>query len=105
MATARRLVEPLEVHVIPMRRRHLRSVVRIEQQVYPRPWTHSLFVSELALRSTRAYYVARAGRDIVGYAGLMMTLSDGHVTTIAVDPAWHRHKVGTRLLLALSREA
>jgi ribosomal-protein-alanine N-acetyltransferase len=35
----------------------------------------------------------------------MMTLDDGHVTTIAVDPAWHRHKVGTRLLLALAREA
>ena len=42
---------------------------------------------------------------MVGYAGLMMTLDDGHVTTIAVDPAWHRHKVGTRLLLALAREA
>ena len=30
---------------------------------------------------------------------------DGHVTTIAVDPRWHRHKIGTRLLLALAREA
>src|SRR5689334_11696681 len=88
-----------------MRRRHVRSVLKIEQQVYPRPWTHSLFVSELALRSTRAYFVARIGRDVVGYGGLMMTLSDGHVTTIAVDPAWHRHKVGTRLLLSLAREA
>jgi ribosomal-protein-alanine N-acetyltransferase len=35
----------------------------------------------------------------------MMTLSDGHVTTIAVDPAWHRNKVGMRLLIALAREA
>jgi ribosomal-protein-alanine N-acetyltransferase len=94
-----------DVHIIPMRRRHVRSVLRIEQQVYPRPWTHSLFVSELALRSTRAYFIARVGRDVVGYAGLMMTLSDGHVTTIAVDPAWHRHKIGTRLLLALARES
>src|SRR5581483_7393158 len=40
-----------------------------------------------------------------GYGGLMMTLSDGHVTTIAVDPAWHRHKIGTRLLLGLVQEA
>jgi ribosomal-protein-alanine N-acetyltransferase len=94
-----------DVQIMPMRRRHVRAVLRIEQQVYPRPWTHSLFVSELALRSTRAYFVARAGREVVGYAGLMMTLSDGHVTTIAVDPAWHRNKVGMRLLLALSREA
>jgi ribosomal-protein-alanine N-acetyltransferase len=94
-----------EVHIAPMRRRHVRAVLRIEQQVYPRPWTHSLFVSELALRSTRAYFVARSGRDVIGYAGLMMTLTDGHVTTIAVDPAWHRNKVGMRLLLALAREA
>src|SRR5262245_29171234 len=105
MATARKLVDPLDVHIIPMRRRHLRSVVRIEGQVYPRPWTHSLFVSELALRSSRAYFVAKVGREIVGYAGLMMSLTDGHVTTIAVDPRWQRHHIGTRLLLALSREA
>ncbi len=105
MATARRALDPLEVHISPMRRRHLRSVLRIESQVYPRPWTHSLFVSELALRSTRVYTVAKVGRDVVGYAGLMMSLSDGHVTTIAVDPAWHGQGIGTRLLLALVRAA
>jgi len=96
---------PLTVHVQPMRRRHVRAVLRIEQQVYPRPWSASLFHSELAMRSTRAYFVARVGRDVVGYAGLMMTVDDGHVTTIAVDPTWHRHKIGTRLLLVLAREA
>ncbi len=97
-------VEP-SVHIQPMRRRHVRGVLKIEHEVYPRPWSASLFLSELALRSTRAYYVARIGRDLVGYAGLMMTLDDGHVTTIAVDPQWHRHKIGTRLLLVLAREA
>jgi ribosomal-protein-alanine N-acetyltransferase len=73
--------------------------------VYPRPWSHSLFVSELALRSSRSYVVAKVGREVVGYAGLMMSLTDGHVTTIAVDPAWHRHGIGTRLLLTLAYEA
>ena len=96
---------PLSVHIQPMRRRHVRSVLRIEQQVYPRPWSASLFMSELAMRSTRAYYVARVGRELVGYAGLMMTLDEGHVTTIAVDPRQHRSKIGTRLLLVLAREA
>jgi ribosomal-protein-alanine N-acetyltransferase len=97
--------DALVVHVVPMRRRHLRSVLRIEAQVYPRPWSMSLFLSELGLRATRAYVVARVGREVVGYAGLMMTGPDGHVTTIAVDPRWHRHHVGSRLLLALAREA
>lgn len=104
MATARKAVDPIDVEIVPMKRRHLRSVVRIEAKVYPRPWSHSLFVSELALRSTRAYFVAKVGREIVGYAGLMMSMTDGHVTTIAVDPAWHRHGIGTRLLLALAHE-
>jgi len=102
---AEQLPTELAVHVAPMRRRHLRAVLRIEAQVYPRPWSASLFLSELALRSTRAYYVARVGRDVVGYAGLMMTAGDGHVTTIAVHPRWHRHRIGTRLLLALARDA
>jgi ribosomal-protein-alanine N-acetyltransferase len=105
VATARKLIEPIEVHVAPMRRRHLHSVLKIEAQVYPTPWTHGLFVSELALRSTRAYVVARVGREVVGYAGLMMSLSDGHVTTIAVDPDWQRQGIATRLLVALAREA
>ncbi|HZQ83936.1 MAG TPA: ribosomal protein S18-alanine N-acetyltransferase [Acidimicrobiales bacterium] len=97
--------EDLEVHLVPMRRRHLRSVLRIESQVYPRPWSLSLFVSELALRSSRSYVVARVGGSVLGYAGLMLAGDDAHVTTIAVDPAWHRHKVGSRLLAHLAHEA
>jgi len=104
VATAREIA-PLEVHISPMRRRHLKAVLRIEAQVYPTPWTHGLFVSELALRSTRAYVIAQVGREVIGYAGIMMALSDGHVTTIAVDPEWQRHGVATRLLVALARES
>jgi ribosomal-protein-alanine N-acetyltransferase len=98
-------IGPLVVSVVQMRRRHVRSVLRIEQQVYPRPWSMSLFLSELALRSTRAYFVARVGRDVVGYGGLMMSADDAHITTIAVDPRWHRNHIGMRLLLVLAREA
>jgi [ribosomal protein S18]-alanine N-acetyltransferase len=98
-------MEPLIVSVVPMRRRHVRSVLRIEQQVYPRPWSMSLFLSELALRSTRAYFVARVGRDVVGYGGLMMSADDAHITTIAVDPRWHRNHIGMRLMLVLARAA
>jgi ribosomal-protein-alanine N-acetyltransferase len=97
--------EPLVVHIVGMRRRHLRSVLNIENQVYPRPWTMSLFLSELGLRATRAYFVAKVGRDVVGYAGLMVSVDEGHITTIAVDPRWHRHQIGTRLMLVAFREA
>lgn len=96
-----------DVHVtlVPMRRRHLRAVLRIESQVYPRPWSLSLFMSELALRSTRVYMVARVDGMVVGYCGLMLTGEDAHITTIAVDPAWHRRGIATRLLLHMARTA
>jgi [ribosomal protein S18]-alanine N-acetyltransferase len=93
------------VHLVPMRRRHLRSVVRIESQVYPQPWSLPLFLSELALRGGRYYVVARVEPAVVGYAGLMTSLDEAHVTTIAVDPSWQRHRVGSRLLLNLTRAA
>jgi ribosomal-protein-alanine N-acetyltransferase len=107
MVQARREVEPdqLVVHILPMRRRHLRSVLKIEAQVYARPWSLSLFVSEMALRTSRAYYVARINGVLCGYGGLMVSEDDGHITTLAVDPAWHRNKIGTRLLLTLARTA
>ena len=95
----------VEVHLVPMRRRHLRSVLRIEGQVYPRPWTLTLFLSELSLHSSRHYVVARVDGKVVGYAGLMVSLDEGHVTNIAVDPAWQRHQIGSRLLLNLHRAA
>ncbi len=77
----------------------MRSVVRIENQVYSHPWTTSLFVSELALRTNRAYTVAQVGSLLVAYSGLMFVGDDAHVTTIAVDPLWQRHKIATRLML------
>ena len=95
--------EELHVEVVTMRRRHLRGVLRIEAQVYPRPWSLGLFLSELALRTTRVYFVAKVGTTVVGYAGLMLVAGDGHVTTIAVDPVCQQRGIGTRLLLALSR--
>jgi [ribosomal protein S18]-alanine N-acetyltransferase len=93
------------VVVATMRRRHLRGVLQIEQQVYPRPWTFGLFLSELGQRSTRTYLVARVGHRVVGYVGMLRSIDDGHITTIAVDPAWHRRGIASRLLATVSRAA
>lgn len=97
--------EILEIDIMSMRRRHLPAVLRIEGKVYPRPWSAGLFLSELAQKSSRAYFVARHSGRVVGYAGVMILGDEGHVTNIAVDPASHRGKIGTRLLLALVEAA
>jgi len=93
------------VRIVPMRRRQLRAVVRIEEECYPRPWSATLFLSELAQRASRRYTVAALGPLVVGYCGLMLVGSEGHVTTLTVDPAWHRRGIATLLLLDLARAA
>ena len=97
--------ERAELEITRMRRRHLKGVMAIERQVYPRPWSPSLFLSEMNELRNRTYLVARIGHDVVGYGGLMAYGDEAHVTTIAVDPAHHRHKIGTRLLHELVLEA
>jgi ribosomal-protein-alanine N-acetyltransferase len=88
-----------------MRRRHLRSVMRIEQECYPRPWSAALFLSELAQRSGRRYAVATLGPMVIGYTGLMVVEDDGHITTVTVDPAWQARRVGTLMVLDVARAA
>ena len=97
--------EPIELEITRMRRRHLKGVMAIERAVYPRPWSPNLFLSEMSELRNRAYLVARIGKDIVGYGGVMCYGEEAHVTTIAVDPAHHRRKIGTRLLYELVQES
>jgi ribosomal-protein-alanine N-acetyltransferase len=86
-----------------MRRRHLRRVMEIEEGLYPRPWTHRTFVTELSLmrEGARYYLVAYVGDVLVGYGGLMFSGDDAHVTNVAVDPDWQGRGVATEIMLDL----
>jgi [ribosomal protein S18]-alanine N-acetyltransferase len=93
--------EPVDLEITRMKRRHLKGVMAIERQVYPRPWSPSLFLSEMSELNNRAYLVAKSGRDVIGYGGVICYGDEAHITTIAVDPAQHRRKIGTRLMYEL----
>jgi len=86
-----------------MRRRDLRSVMAIEREVFPEPWSLGVFTSELALRTGRAYRIAKEGKSVAGYFGLMFVEDEVHVTTIAVAPRFQRRGVATVLLLEVAR--
>ena len=95
----------VSVVVEPMRRRHLRSVLRIERFAEHHGWSTGLFLSELRRADDRVYRVAKIGATVVGFGGLLIVEPDAHVTTLGVDPAWQRRGVGTRLMSVLIREA
>ena len=75
----------------------------IEREVFPEPWSLGVFTSELALRTGRAYRIAKEGKSVAGYFGLMFVEDEVHVTTIAVAPRFQRRGVATVLLLEVAR--
>jgi len=98
--------------ITPMRRRHLRRVMRIESATYERHWSRTVFESELDQvgRGGRHYVVARREGDIVGYAGLWVlpgpeTATEAHVTNIVVDPEHRRQGIASALMCHLGRVA
>jgi len=94
---------PVDVVIAPMRNKDLKQVLRIEQAVFPQPWSHRLFVEELAQRTSRAYRAAWVGSRIVGFAGQMFIDDESHVNNIAVDPEWQGSGLGAAILSDLVR--
>ena len=89
-----------------MRWWHVEELLPIEQELFPpEPWSARLFWSELGQLDTRHYVVARAGSDLVGYAGLCDDPDEAFVQTMAVAPAVQGQGVGALLLTELLEEA
>lgn len=97
----------MNVSIEPMRRRHVKHVLTIENTVHPKPWSAGVFSSELDLarRGERFYVVAMLMGEIAGYAGSMYAVDEAHVTNIAVAPEYRRRGIARQLLHTLATEA
>lgn len=102
------------VRIRPMRLSDVERVLPLEQLLFAGdpPWTAEVFRSELAdMPGSRWYVVAETvhkPREVVGYAGLRLPAFRGDpadVYTVAVAPAWQRHRIGSRLMRVMVDEA
>jgi len=88
------------LQIVDLEEHDLKSLIRIDAEVYPEPWSKKLWRAELS-RSERVYLAAIAGDELVGYAGALLAVDDAHVTTIVASPDHQRRGIGSRLLLEL----
>lgn len=89
-----------QLTIRPMETADVESVLGLEEEIYPQPWSRQIFEQEM-MQPGRVYRVAQVGGDIVGYGGCMVVVDDAHITTLAVRPSARRHRLGTRLMLDL----
>ena len=89
------------VVVEPMRLEDVAAVHEIERLSFRTPWPAYAFEQELKGNRLAHYVVARAGDNVVGFAGIWMMVDEAHITTFSVHPEWRRQQIGRQLLLSL----
>lgn len=78
----------------------LNAVLAIERAVFLAPWTRWMFRSEMT-RKDSFFLAACLGELVVGYGGFYYVGEEGHITNMAVDPAYQGQGIGTRTMLRL----
>ena len=95
-----------QVLLRPMVEADVDAVRALDVLVQPAPWSEEFLRDQIANPMTRTLLVAEgANGGLVGHAALVVVADEGHVTSIAVDPAHQRHGIGSCLLAALCRDA
>lgn len=99
-------VDVPQVLLRPMVAADVDAVRALDVLVQPAPWSEEFLRDQLADPMTRTLLVAEgADGGLVGHGALVVVADEGHVTSIAVDPAHQRHGIGSRLLAALCYDA
>jgi [ribosomal protein S18]-alanine N-acetyltransferase len=79
----------------------LDEIERIEQRVYPTPWSRSMFAGELAKPSSLSLGGFDAEGRLVGYLIVSRYVDAWHIMNLAVDCDRRRAGIASRLLDAL----
>lgn len=94
-----------EIEITRMGEGDVEQVAEIERRSYVTPWSPHAFLSEIRDNSYAHYIVARAGGQVIGYAGMWLIFDEAHITNIAVHPDHRSRGVGNCLLTELERLA
>jgi ribosomal-protein-alanine N-acetyltransferase len=79
-----------------MREADLRRVLEIEESLYEFPWTLVNFRD--SLRAGYGCWVVRDGRELIGYAVLMLAAGEGHLLNLSIAAHAQRRGHGRSLL-------
>lgn len=92
------------VTVRPMEPGDVTAVCALEQKIFSQPWSCQGFLDSLKQKNTVFLAAEEQGR-IWGYLGMYISLNEGEITNVAVDPMERCRGIGNLLLEEIIREA
>ncbi len=84
-----------------MKLEDLDGVMCIEKAAFQTPWQRSSFENELLMNNLACYLVCEIEGVIAGYIGCWHVVDEGHITNVAVHPAFRRRGIAKALIEAL----
>ena len=93
-----------DVQYVPLAEAHLSTLMEIEVEAYPEPWSLGMFRDEIRNRLSWFYVVLRQGA-IIGYGGFWLVLDEAHLTSVTVRQCDRGRGYGKRLLHFLLAKA
>ncbi len=80
----------------PMQMDDLESIMAIEPQIYPYPWTRGNFSDSLS--SGYSAWVLMLNDQIIGYSLMMLVLDEAHLLNLSVAKPYQKQGLGRMLL-------
>ncbi len=83
----------------------LDAVAALEAEAFANPWTREMLARELRHSDVaRVYVLRRPGASVAAFCVCWVIVDELHINTIAVDPAYRRQGLATRLLQVVLTE-
>ncbi|MBI4191779.1 MAG: ribosomal protein S18-alanine N-acetyltransferase [Betaproteobacteria bacterium] len=74
----------------------LDTVLAIENEVYPHPWTRGNF--DDSLNAGYHCWIMECAGDIIGYGVMMIAAGEAHLLNLSIAAAWQRRGLGREML-------
>lgn len=86
--------------IVPLAHEHVDPIMVIEAESNGSPWVRASFEQEIG-HPPSEFLAAKAGGEVVGYAGAWIVADECHITTVAVSPTMRRQGIGRKLMVDL----
>ena len=89
------------IKVILLNEEYIDELVELEKKCFSDPWTATMFVGDLQSEQTCYFGAFDENDNLVGYAGMWMSVDEGQITNVAIHPDYRRRGIAYFLVVNL----
>ena len=91
----------MDIVIRAMTEEDIDSIVEIEKEAFATPGSKESFLTEIRDNLLAKYIIAEIDNKVVGYGGIWLILTEGHITNIAVKKEYQGLGIGNKLVEGL----